>query len=57
MHHSLLKNTTQHISAAFSRTSGLNAYAVYPETRHLPNRVRRLIDFLKQKFTGKPYWD
>ncbi|NOZ67380.1 MAG: LysR family transcriptional regulator [Alphaproteobacteria bacterium] len=37
--------------------SGLNAYAVYPETRHLPNRVRRLIDFLKQKFNGKPYWD
>jgi len=37
--------------------SGLNAYAVYPQTRHLPRRVRMLIDFLTEKFGGEPYWD
>lgn len=35
----------------------LNAYAVYPQTRHLPRRVRLFIDFLKDKFGGEPYWD
>ena len=35
----------------------LNAYAVYPQTRHLPGRVRLFIDFLKEKFGGEPYWD
>ncbi|VAV96580.1 Transcriptional regulator, LysR family [hydrothermal vent metagenome] len=37
--------------------TGLHAYAVYPETRHLPLRVRRFIDFLKDRFDGEPYWD
>ncbi|PCI44411.1 MAG: LysR family transcriptional regulator, partial [Alphaproteobacteria bacterium] len=37
--------------------SSLNAYAVYPQTRHLPQRVRTFIDFLKDKFGGAPYWD
>ncbi|VAX05894.1 Transcriptional regulator, LysR family [hydrothermal vent metagenome] len=35
----------------------LNAYAVYPQTRHLPQRVRKFIDFIKEKFGSKPYWD
>lgn len=35
----------------------LNAYAVYPQTRHLPQRVRLFIDFLTGKFGGAPYWD
>jgi len=37
--------------------SALNAYAIYPQTRHLPHRVRRFIDFLVNKFSSKPYWD
>ena len=37
--------------------SSLDAYAVYPQTRHLAQRVRRLIDFLSDKFGGEPYWD
>lgn len=37
--------------------SSLNAYAVYPQTRHLPQRVRLFIDFLADKFGGEPYWD
>ena len=35
----------------------LNAYAVYPQTRHLSRRVRTFIDFLDDRFSGEPYWD
>jgi DNA-binding transcriptional LysR family regulator len=35
----------------------LSAYAVYPPTRHLSNRVRALIDFLVERLAGEPYWD
>jgi len=35
----------------------LNAYAIYPQTRHLSQRVRALIDFLVKRFEGEPYWD
>jgi DNA-binding transcriptional LysR family regulator len=33
------------------------AYALYPQTRHLSQRVRSFIDFLAQRFEGKPYWE
>ncbi len=33
------------------------AYAVYPPTRHLSYRVRAFIDFLADRFAGKPQWD
>ena len=35
----------------------LNAYAVYPPTRHLSTRVRAFVDFLAARFSGMPYWD
>lgn len=35
----------------------VNAYAIYPPTRHLSQRVRRLIDFLVERFSGVPYWE
>ncbi len=35
----------------------LNAYAVYPPTRHLSSRVRALVDFLALRFAGEPEWD
>ncbi len=35
----------------------VNAYAIYPSTRHLSQRVRILADFLIQRFEGVPYWD
>jgi DNA-binding transcriptional LysR family regulator len=35
----------------------INAYAVYPPTRHLSSRVRALVDFLAQRFDGEPEWD
>ena len=35
----------------------INAYAVYPQTRHLSGRVRAFVDFLARRFDGPPYWD
>ncbi len=35
----------------------VNAYAVYPQTRHLSQRVRAFVDFLQTRFAGVPYWD
>ena len=35
----------------------LKAWAVYPDARYLPHRVRALIDFLKARFGEKPYWE
>ncbi len=34
-----------------------NAYAIYPQTRHLSQRVRAFVDFLMERFAGTPYWD
>lgn len=35
----------------------VNAYAVYPQTRHLSYRVRAFVDFLAEQFSGIPLWD
>ena len=35
----------------------VNAYAIYPPTRHLSQRVRTFIDFLVERFAGAPYWE
>ena len=35
----------------------INAYAVYPQTRYLPQRARLFIDFLVRRFGDNPYWD
>jgi len=35
----------------------VNAYAVYPQTRHLSQRVRAFVDFLAERFADVPYWD
>ena len=39
------------------RTHMINAYAIYPQTRHLSQRVRTFVDFLVKRFEGTPYWD
>jgi len=39
------------------RLPNLNAYAIYPPTRHLSQRVRVFVDFLVKRFEGTPYWD
>ena len=36
--------------------ASINAYAIYPPTRHLSQRVRTFIDFLKSRFEHA-YWD
>ena len=35
----------------------INAYAIYPQTRHLSQRVRSFVDFLQERYSGTPYWD
>lgn len=35
----------------------LNAYALYPPTRHLSSRVRAFVDFLAERLRGTPPWD
>lgn len=35
----------------------LNVYALYPQTRHLSQRVRAFVDFLAARFAGTPYWE
>lgn len=32
-------------------------HAVYSSRRHLPERVRALVDFLAERYSGEPYWD
>ncbi len=39
------------------RWPAVNAYALYPQTRHLSGRVRAFVDFLGKRFSGIPYWD
>jgi len=39
------------------RGPDLSAYAVYPHTRHLSQRVRSFVDYLVERFAGVPYWD
>ncbi|MFT2093056.1 LysR family transcriptional regulator [Paraglaciecola sp. 2405UD69-4] len=39
------------------KNKATNAYAVYPHTRHLSQRVRGLIDFLTLYFGENPYWN
>ncbi len=35
----------------------VDAYAVYPPTRHLSRRVRAFVDFLAARLAGEPRWD
>jgi DNA-binding transcriptional LysR family regulator len=35
----------------------ISIYAIYPQTRHLSVKVRVFIDFLVERFGGRPYWD
>jgi len=39
------------------RWGDLYAWAVYPKTRHVPYRVRALIDQLARSFSETPYWE
>ena len=39
------------------RHEELHAYALYPQTRHLSQRVRAFVDFLVERYAGVPYWD
>lgn len=40
----------------YIRKEPINAYAIYPQTRHLSARIRRLVDFLIEYYGDTPYW-
>lgn len=52
----LKSNKLQSILAKY-RAPELFVYALYPPTRHLSVKVRVFIDFLVERFGGKPHWD
>ena len=35
----------------------MGIFAVYPQTKHMPTRVRAFIDFLVSSFGDTPYWE
>ncbi|MEJ2621502.1 MAG: LysR family transcriptional regulator [Candidatus Thiodiazotropha sp.] len=35
----------------------VTAYAIYPNRRFIPQRVRALADYLREQFGDQPYWD
>ena len=39
------------------RWGDIDAFAVYPRTLHVSQRVRALIDFLAERFGDTPYWE
>ena len=39
------------------KTPQIDAYVMYPQTRHLSQRVRAFVDYLVKRFEGTPYWD
>lgn len=53
---SIAKNKLTQILQEYSIPE-VNAYAIYPPTRHLSLRVRCFIDFLVERFSGVPYWE
>lgn len=56
VHESLRNGELVRVLPAY-RAGEVNAYAVYPQTRHLSQRVRAFVDFLVERFAGVPYWD
>jgi len=39
------------------RSPEINLCMLYPRHRHLSNKVQLFIDRVKQRFSGRPYWD
>jgi DNA-binding transcriptional LysR family regulator len=39
------------------RVPDTDVLAVYPSRRHLSAKVRTMIDFLAEQFSGTPPWD
>jgi DNA-binding transcriptional LysR family regulator len=52
----LQKGALRRILSAY-KAPALALYAVYPPTRHLSVKVRVFIDFLAERFGGRPSWD
>jgi DNA-binding transcriptional LysR family regulator len=46
----------QPILTEYAKNTEVPAYALYPQNRHLSQRVRALIDFLTEFYGEQPYW-
>lgn len=46
----------QSILTGYQLNQPINIYAVYPQNKFLPARVRKLIDYLVDYFGQEPYW-
>ena len=56
VHHEIERGALIPLLTEYRRPQ-LEMYAIYPQTRHLSQRVRALVDFLVKRFDGVPYWD
>ena len=41
----------------FPMVTDASIWAIYPSARQLAPKVRTFIDYLSERFEGKPYWD
>lgn len=41
----------------FTPTPERNIYAIFPPNRYQSTKVRTFLDFLSERFSGKPYWE
>ncbi|HEY9198204.1 MAG TPA: LysR family transcriptional regulator [Gammaproteobacteria bacterium] len=55
-HESLWRGELVAVLSEYTHTA-IHAYALYPQTRHLSQRVRAFVDFLAERYAGVPYWD
>ncbi len=46
----------QPILTNYVQPETIEAYVIYPQSRHLSKRVRSLVDYLLKHFSGKPPW-
>ncbi len=44
------------VLSSYYEAQEIPAYAIYPQTKHVTQRVRSLIDYLVQYFGKEPYW-
>ncbi len=55
-HKAIRSGQLQVLLTEFVNNNEIEAYAIYPQTRHLSQRVRKLVDFIIQYFGNTPYW-
>ena len=52
----LRRGRVRHVLKAFE-PEPYAVHAIYPQNRHLAGKVRAFVDFLVQRYRGKPHWE